>query len=137
MFALTAAYAVVMTVATVIAATDAEREPDQRPVTVALAFLFVVLPVHVWAFLVGRALLRRRPWARWAAVMTSTAFALTIVVPASLGGDIPTLLWGSLASNVTIAVLAAHPATGRDVWWAEKARTRPDYVSDRTVGGAT
>lgn len=136
MLALTAAYAVVMTVATVIAATEAEREPDQHPATVALVVLFIVLPVHVWAFLVGRGLLRRRPWARWAAVMTSTAFALTIIVPASLGGDIPTLLWGSLAVNVTIAMLAAHPATGRDLWCAEKARTRPDYVSDRTLPGA-
>lgn len=126
----------VMTAATVIAATDAERESDQRPATVALVFLFIVLPVHVWAFLVGRGLLRRRLWARWAAVMTSSAFALTTVVPASLGGDIPRLLWVSVAVNVTIAVLAAHPATGRDLWWAEKARTRPDYVSGRTGGEA-
>lgn len=137
MLALTAAYALIMMGAAVLAATDAESEPDQHRATVALVVLFVLLPVHVWAFLVGRGLLRRRPWARWAAVMTSSAFALTTIVPASIGGDIPTLLWASVALNVTVAVLAAHPATGRDLWWAEKARTRPDYVADRTAGRAT
>lgn len=97
-------------------------------VIVVVVVMFV--PFHLWVFAIGQRLLRRQRWTRWAITVTLAPFVLWSLSNA-LGPGLSIDAWLTLAANTAIVGLLWHPRTGRDVWWADKARLRPDYVEER------
>lgn len=95
--------------------------------------LLLVIPFHVWVIAIGRALLRRRTWARGAITATILALLFSGVVGAQTGQNLSLAEALTLMANAVILTLLWLPQTGRDIWWADKARTRPDYVRRRSA----
>jgi hypothetical protein len=62
--------------------------------------------------------------------VTFGIFTMSLLVAVSMDNASP-LQWVALVVNTTIIVLLSLPSTRRDLWWADMARTRPDYVAER------
>lgn len=113
---------------------DGAALSGEESTAVVVVALVILVTVHVWTALVGRGLLRRRRWARWGAIITCGTFGTLSLINASVVATPGVFLWLSLVPNFVIVALLFLPRTARDVWWAEMARTRPDYVEERRVG---
>ena len=101
----------------------------------------VLLGVCVWAIVVGVKVLQRRTWARWAAVVTFSVFAvLSLISAASSDGPTPSGFSSAEAgsgagvavvlmlANAAIVVLLAVPSTSRDF---DRARETEAWPSSR------